>query len=235
MLYVFYGTDTEAVRTAAHQKIHHLKEVEPELSVGLLEAQEYEAGQFLTLASTVALFGGAQAYFVDMPSEQALCREEFYRDAKVLADSAHHFVVVEGALLSAEKKLLTAEARVVEEFKSAPTERVDTFALCDSLARKDKRTLWMQLQEVTAARVSTEEIIGVLWWQLKMLRLAQQTKSAAQAGVKEFPYNKAKKALANFKSGEIESLAHSLLELYHDGHAGKRDIDLALEEWVLRM
>ena len=36
------------------------------------------------------------------------------------------------------------------------------------------------------------------------------------------------------KYGELETLSLQLLKLYHDGHAGKCDIDLALEEWVLK-
>ena len=51
--------------------------------------------------------------------------------------------------------------------------------------------------------------------------------------MKEFPYNKAKRSLAQFSPGAVAELSQSLLELYHDGHAGLRDIDLALEEWVL--
>ena len=36
-----------------------------------------------------------------------------------------------------------------------------------------------------------------------------------------------------FKEGELEALSRSLLALYHDGHGGKKDIDLALEKWTL--
>jgi len=32
----------------------------------------------------------------------------------------------------------------------------------------------------------------------------------------------------------LENLSFKLLQLYHDGHRGECDIDLALEEWVLR-
>ena len=53
--------------------------------------------------------------------------------------------------------------------------------------------------------------------------------------MKDFPYNKAKGALKNFKDNEIEKLSHSLLELYHMGHAGVKEIDLSLEKWVLRV
>jgi len=41
--------------------------------------------------------------------------------------------------------------------------------------------------------------------------------------------------LNKFSSGEVEKLSQSLLELYHDGHAGVRDMDMALEEWVLEI
>jgi len=75
----------------------------------------------------------------------------------------------------------------------------------------------------------------MLWWQLKALRLAKQTSSASEAGMKDFPYNKAKRALAKFSEGEVEKLAQSLLEVYHDGHAGVRDMETSLEEWILRL
>ena len=52
--------------------------------------------------------------------------------------------------------------------------------------------------------------------------------------MKDFPYNKAKRALSNFKSDDLEVLSASLLKVYHDGHGGMRDIDEGLEEWVLR-
>lgn len=235
MLYIYCGTATEAVRTAAHQRIALLKEADPGAVLGSIDPVNYEVGQLQALAGSVALFGGVGVYLIDRPSENVVCWEELRRDAADLAHSAHHFVVIEGVLTAADKRMLTEEAVLLEEYKGEAAKRVDTFVLCDALARKDKRSLWMHLQEVVAAGVSAEEVVGVLWWQLKMLRLAAATKSASEAGVKDFPYNKAKRALVNFKTGELEVLALSLLALYHDGHAGKRDIDLALEEWVLRV
>jgi len=101
------------------------------------------------------------------------------------------------------------------------------------LANKDKKSLWLLFCEAKRNGLSGEEIIGTLWWQLKSLRLAAMTNSASEAGMKDFTYNKAKRALRNFRDGELETLSHSLLLAYHDGHGGIRDIDYALEEWVL--
>lgn len=235
MLYVYYGNGEVGVREAAYAKLDDLKARYEALTVSRVEPDTYVSGQLASLAGSVDLFGGAQAYLVDTPSLKAECFSELLDVADALATSVNHFIVIEGALLAAPKKTLAAHANAMTETKGEGVERFDTFKMADALAGKDKRTLWILLQDAVAEGLSAEEIIGVLWWQLKTLRLALLTKSAAEAGVKDFPYNKAKRSLVNFKSGEVEALSRSLLALYHDGHAGKVDITLALEEWVLRM
>ena len=144
-------------------------------------------------------------------------------------------MVIEGTLLAAPKKAYAKYAESLEEFKAEKEERFNTFAMADALAAKDKKRLWLLLQEATAAGLAAEEIIGVLWWQLKTLRLAAITNSAREAGLKDFPYNKAKRALVKFKDSELERTSESLLAVYHGGHGGKRDIDLALEQWTLSL
>ena len=51
--------------------------------------------------------------------------------------------------------------------------------------------------------------------------------------MKDFSYNKAKRALGTFKEGEVAALSESLLRAYHDARLGKLELDLALERWVL--
>nr|MBP7119590.1 hypothetical protein [Candidatus Woesebacteria bacterium] len=152
-----------------------------------------------------------------------------------LATSTETFVVIEKDLNASDKKQFAKQTDNLNEYKKVGTEtKFNVFAMAEALVNKDKRQLWVLLQEAKRNGLSAEEIIGTLWWQLKTLRLAMLTKSAEEAGVKDFPYNKAKRALKNFKDDEIETLSFKLLNLYHAGHAGKCDIDLALEEWVLR-
>ncbi len=233
MFYVYYGNDTEAVRQMAFAKLAKLRENDPNLAVHQLSPEDYEVGQIVSASSTVSLFGGAAAYLIDMPSTNSDCLAELSREAAALVASGHHFVVIEGSLLAADKKPLSG-ATEITEYKKTGGGKFDAFKLADALARRDKRSLWLLLTESRRAGMSAEEVIGILWWQMKTLRLAILTKSASEAGVKDFPYNKAKKSLINFKSGEVENLSRSLLLLYHEGHVGKVDINLALEEWVLK-
>ena len=179
------------------------------------------------------MFGEKVIYLIDTPSADALFYEEVSTTLEAFKDSLNVFVVIEDSLLAAQKKIFTKYADSIEEVKTQKEERYNVFALADSLSRKDKKTLWMQLQEATQRGLSAEEIIGTLWWQLKTLRLAKLTKDAHQAGMKDFTYNKAKRSLSYFKNGELEQLSTTLLSVYHDGHLGKVDINLALEKWVL--
>ena len=65
------------------------------------------------------------------------------------------------------------------------------------------------------------------------MKLAAATSSASEAGVKDFPYNKAKRSLSKFAPGEVDTLSRSLLRTYHDAHKGLVDLSFGFEMWVL--
>ena len=231
MLYVFCGNDSIGVRERAFLLVHEKEEAGAR--VVRIDADTYAPGLFSDLVGAVSLFGGPEVYLLDTPSVANDVYEDALAHLEAFAESAHTFIIIEGTLLAPEKKKFEKHAVSLIEVKSEAGERFNSFALADALTAKDKKSLWMLLQDAKQAGLSEEELIGTLWWQLKTLRLAALTKSAAEAGMKDWPYNKAKRSLSNFKSGEVETLARSLLAVYHDGHGGLRDIDLSLEAWTL--
>lgn len=230
MLSVFYGTDRTAVRDAA-QKEYEKVGVTPTI----IEDSTYITGAVASAVGAASLFGGVECFVLDTPSGDEDFEAEVIGSLKELAESQNIFIVLEGALLADAKKKYAKHAKTVEEFTAQKAERFNSFTLAEALAKKDKKNLWVLLQEANAAGLRPEEIIGMLWWQLKALRLAKLTRTAEEAGMKDYPYKKAKQSLGLFKAGEVEQLSRSLLELYHEAHQGKRDMDLALEEWVLRV
>ncbi len=233
MLYVFCGNDTEAVRERAFLLVH---EYEERGAVAVrIDTDRYAPGLFADLVGAVSLFGGTECYLIDMPSESEDMYEATKEHLAAFAESAHTFILIEGTLLAPQKKQFEKYAEKLVEIKGVAGERFNAFALADALAEKDKKQLWLLLQDAKQSGLSAEEIIGTLWWQLKTLRLAALTANASEAGMKDWPYNKAKRSLARFKSGEVDELSRALLTVYHDGHDGLRDIDIALEHWVLRV
>lgn len=233
MLQVFYGTDQITVRQKAHAAL--------DLALGeekvftRIEADSYEPGLLTAISSTASLFSPRLVYLLESPSADSIFWEDFLKTVDGLGESLHVFIVIEQTLLAADKKSIAKHASVVEEYKKVAGQSFNPFVLAEALSTKDKRSLWLLLQEAKRNGSSAEEIIGMLWWQLKAIRLAGATRTHEEAGMKEYPYKKAKSALRVFPLPLVEEKSRTLLSLYHEGHKGRRDIDIALEEWVLML
>jgi DNA polymerase III delta subunit len=231
MIRAFLGDDPVTVRAKAHSFL----DTAGTDGVVRVTVETYVPGLFLELSQSQSLFGEAAPVILDYLDDDDAIKDELQDMLEVLGSSARLFVLMGYAPLAPMKKALTRAGVEYTEVAPAPAgERFNTFALADALARKDKRSLWLLLARAMRAGVESEEIAGVLFWQLKALRLAAMTKNAKEAGMKDFPYNKAKGALKNWKDGELEKVSESLLATYHDGH---RDADMAigLERLVLRI
>ncbi len=233
MLYVFYGTDVIKVREAAWEKVK-AAEADGE-AVEVIDASTYEEGMVRDAAGAVSLFGAAGAVLIDATEGNEALTSEVRDTAPALAEAERTFVLMLPKLLAADKKYYDKHAASLTEIAAVAEKKVDTFALADALAQKDKKRLWLLYQELSRDGAAAEEIIGILWWQLKTLQLAAKTATAAEAGMKDYPYKKAKAALAKFAPGEVETLSLSLLTLYHRGHGGEVDINEALELWLLEV
>ncbi len=231
MYRVFFGSDRGVARDKVTSYID--KNMPKEATLTILEGGQYQKGQVVDALGANSLFGGEEWFLLDKPSDNTECFDEVKGALEELSQSPNTFLILEGTLLAPAKKVYGKYSEDLEEFSAQKEERFNSFSLAEALAEKNKKKLWLLLQEARLSGQRGEEVIGILWWQLKSLRLAQLTSTAEEAGMKDFPYNKAKRALSKFTKEEVEKLSQSLLELYHDGHAGVRDIDLALEEWAL--
>jgi DNA polymerase III delta subunit len=232
MLHVYFGNDVTTVRGLALGAVETLVAASP-ARVSKLEASSYAPGVIANLLGSVSLFGEQELYLIDTPSDDPDFYAEVTEAAEAMGESSNQFVIIEGALLAPEKKKFAPYASTMEETKQGASSTFNVFALAEAVAKKDKKSLWVLLQEAKRNGSSAEEIIGILWWQLKTMRIAAITGSAAEADMKDFSYNKAKSALRNFGPGELETVSLNLLKIYHAGHGGVRDIDEGLEEWVL--
>lgn len=230
MLHLYYGTDTIAARTKALTIAGAV-----EATIERFEAENFSAGSLRDATEAVSLFGNTTVYIIDTPSVNEELWQELVDLAEALATSVQLFIVVDNNLTASQLKPLKPHATNIEVFTKEKNTAFNTFALADAFANRDKKSLWILFAEAVRQGQSAEEIIGILWWQIKSMRLAAMTNSATEAGMKDYPYNKAKRALRNFKSGELEKISHQLIKVYHEGHGGEKDIWVGLEEWVLRM
>ncbi len=233
MLSVYYGTDQIKVRQQAHAALDEvLLDAE---TFTRIEADGYESGLLTSLSGGASLFSPRSVYLLESPSTNEEFKIDFLDAVDALAASEHIFITIEQTLNAADKKSITKYAHVIEEYKKKADEAFNAFALADALATKDKRSLWILLQTAKTNNLPAEKIIGTLWWQLKSIRLAAATRTYGEAGMKEYPYKKAKNALRVFPLELVEEKSRTLLKLYHDAHKGKRDLGMALEQWALTL
>lgn len=233
MLYAFFGTDEQTVREKANARIKAEREKGAE--VVRIASDNYAPEMIESAVGSASLFGLPQVVVLDTPSALPEMYERCFGLLDALAQSVNTVVLIERKLLAPEKKKLQKYAASCDEYAAESAQSFNTFALADALVRRDKKNLWVLLMQAKAVGIGSEEIIGTLFWQLKALRLAEKTDSAAEAGQKPFVHTKAKRALSQFKAGELERLSAGLLRVYHDGHAGRRNIDVALERWALAL
>ncbi len=233
MLYVFYGTDTIGVREKAFETVERFQK--NGYRVEKVEGDTYQYGLLQDAAGATSLFGEKSLYIVDTPSSNEEMEKDLVLILEELPESKNVFVIIEGPIKIDKKNLYKKYVEEIIEVKANISIRFNAFQMADALLRKDKKSLWLLFIEARKEGMNAEEIIGVLWWQLKVLRLVMRTGSAKEAGLKEFSYNKAKEALSKFKNGEIETTARAILSLYHEGHCGSYDINIALERFVLEI
>lgn len=228
MLYVYYGSDTNKVRSEALAKL-------AATNFSRIESGNFSVGQVTSSSKGQSLFGGLEGYLLDNPSENSEYWTEVISNLDSLSKSEHLFVMVESTILAEDKKKITKFATEIIEYKKTKTDDFNQFALTDALAARDKRQLWLLLQESLKNGSAAEEIIGILWWQLKTMRLAALTNSAAEAGMKDYPYKKAKAALLKFPLPLVVQQSRALTALYHDARSGKGDMLEQLEIWTLSL
>ena len=109
------------------------------------------------------------------------------------------------------------------------------WALTDAIGARKKRDAWVLYQKALAAGMVPEEVFYKLVWQVRKMLIVENTRTAEEAEMKTFPYNKEKSNLKNFKEGELEKLSESLVLGYHKARRGEGEIETLVEKTLLRL
>lgn len=111
----------------------------------------------------------------------------------------------------------------------------NVFTFTDAVGAKQKKQAWILFRKALSVGVSAEEIFYKLVWQIKSMLIASKIKSAEEADMKTFPYNKAKGFLKNFKPDELEALSEKLVVGYHSVRRGEGEMETFVEKTLLSL
>lgn len=232
MIFVYAGNDEARVRDEANAK--RASYDRDTYDVVTLSVEEGTPDVLRDYATRTSLFGKTTVLFLDgRGSEKEMC-ERVISLRDVLGASSAHSIVVFGTIpvgMRAQLEKLTDE---IFEYKKTAKADFASFAIVDAYKARDKKKLWLCYHDAVARGETMESIVGILVWQIRVLIVVAQSASAAEAKLKPFVYDGAKRALSRFTLEELRRHARELMHLYHDAHQGLTRSDEALEHWILR-
>lgn len=248
MLYFLHGSNKDKAREKARELMEGLVKKRPEASLFKLETENFNSAQLEELVGGQGLFSNKYIVFLDGLFENAEIKEQVLKFYKEISESENIFIWLEGKVDKATLTKLEKIAEKVQKFESeeesgrkfstGPDQSFslkdfNIFSLADAFGRRETKSAWILLQKALMKDIPAEEIHGVIFWQVKSMMLAEEAKTASEAGLSPFVFSKSKKYAGNFPDGQLAKLSSRLVKMYHEAHRGIVDFPAAIEKLVL--
>lgn len=237
MYLVVHGTEFRKVRKKIASILAGLEKKRPDAQYFALEDENFDTAQFEELLGGQGLFERKNIVLLDNVFSSKEGKERVMDACKEMKDSENVFILYEPTLTKKDLTKLSKHAYEVYEFLESKKKVVEykPFGLSDAIGKRSVKEGWNELQRAWIAGKSSEEIHGLIFWQVKSMILASASSSAEEAGMKPFMYGKSKKGAANYTDLELRSLSRNLVERYHKARRGEGELARHIEEFVLSL
>ena len=234
MIYFFYGTD--AVR--AKQKIRKLTDAllskKPEAVYFYFDDQTLDNDFLRGIYRSAGLFSEHHIIVLD----RVFCVLESKEAIENMKDSEHVFILFEDKLQKEDLKYLQKSSEKSEEFTDQKSEKKDSrkklFALTDAVCSRDKKRSWMLYRGLIDDGTGAEEIQPMLFWQIKTMLIASESKNAEEAGLKPFVFTKNRRGTEKYGKEEVRELSRKSVKALYDSRQGK-NLENELEKILLAL
>ncbi len=231
MIYFLHGTNKDKARQKAHELYEGLLKKKPDASLYKIESDKWDDADFGAKIESQGLFENKFIVFLDNVFQNKEAKEYILKQIKEVADSQNIFIFLEGKVDKASLTKIEMHAAKAQTFESSKGEArkfgmgaagtlslkdFNIFSLTDVFARRDKKSLWILFVKAKGFNIPAEEIHGVLFWKLKQMLLNPMSAK-------------------NFTLAELKNLSMKMVEIYHQAHRGKYELDSALEQMILAL
>jgi DNA polymerase III delta subunit len=240
MLYVFHGSLVVKSIEKAHALVDSLRAKRPDAAFVKVNGDDWSSSVIEEHLGGQGLFSNKYIIMLDRVTENAEAKENFLGFIPAMHGSANIFIVCEGKSNAELKRAFekNAEKVIVSDEPSAASsygrKDFNIFALADAVGSKDKMKAWIIYREAIKSGLESESILGTLFWQAKSMALADGCRSAGEAGLKPFIFDKSKRYARNYSKEELGRLLKDIIVLYHDGHRGMVDMESGIERLLIR-
>lgn len=238
MILFIYGDDTKKVREKTTATVDVLLLKQKEASVFKINNENWNLNYVKEILESQSLFVPKSIIVFNFISENKDNFTELLDVLKEVKSTEHICIIAEGDVTEKNKekiKKIAAKSqefnlnKIIEKKPEAPT-----FAFATSFANREFQRTEKQLHTLLDLKLVPEEIHGVLWWQMKSVKLASMAQSAVGAGLNPFVFKNAKSASLKWNPEDLDQVLNSLFEMYHQAHRGKIDFYNAIERLVVR-
>jgi DNA polymerase III delta subunit len=242
MIYLLHGADADRSRAKMREISDSLRAKQPDAAYFRMDAEHWNLAELEEYCGGQGLFSNRFVIVLDRLLENEEIAPVLLEQIEVVAASPNIFIVLEGKLDKDALKIFEKHAEKIQESEETAVqaaakmkgkERFNVFSLAEALGKRDRKNLWVLYRRALDEDITPEEIHGTLFWQAKSIALARIAKTAAAAGMKDFPFTKAKGYADNFSAIESAGLLTRLIRMSHDSRRGLSDISLSLEELAL--
>jgi len=108
------------------------------------------------------------------------------------------------------------------------------FALQDALGEKNIKNIWIEYHRLIFQGVAVEDLIFKIVGKVREMVAINAGASKEALGTKDYPYNKSKRDLKNWRTENLQSFYTKLISIYHQSRmAGGEGLEIALEKTLL--
>jgi len=249
MIYFLHGNDTRKSRVKLTSLLKSLFLKKPNAGFFKLDSDNFTESKLKELILSQGLF--EKKYIVQMDGlfEEKEVTKLLENQLESLNASENIFIFIENKVSKLILKKIEKYAIKVQEFslknnqvKSLTTVNenfkigdFNIFDLATCFGKRDKKNLWVIYQKTKIRAIPSEEVSGIIFWQLKTMFQALFSKTASQAGLKPFVFNKAKSYLKNYSEDELRRISAQLVFFYHNARRSGLELDLALEKFIIEL
>lgn len=243
MLYIFHGSDITKGVEKSHALIASLRTKRPDAAFESISAENWSLSIVEGHLGGQGLFSGKYIVFLDRVTESQYetdeVRNQLVEFLAVMQESPNIFIILEGKVNAELKKVFDKHAEKVVTSDLPATDKwafekkFNIFSLADAVGNRESFKAWSIYRQAIDNGIEVESIAGTLFWQVKSMMLASNASSATEAGLNPFVFGKTKKAASNYSSQEMQDLLGKIITIYHDGHRGMNNLELAFEKLLL--
>jgi len=228
MLYVYHGSNINKSLEKARTLVNSLRTKRSGATFIEIGGDSWNSSVVEENVGGQGLFSSKYIIFLNRVTENAEAKEDLPDLIQIMNESTNIFILLEGKMNAELKKAVEKYAEKVVETgevqkpafgksvgigNSGGKEEFNIFALAEALGSRNSLKSWTIYRRAVDSGMEKEAIIGMLFWKIKSMIIASNT--------------------SNYSDKELNILLTDLIKIYHDGHRGLVDSELAVERMML--